>query len=328
MPYLEKNSYSFKYEGSGIRLDRLLHGELKDISREKIKKIIYQKAVSVNGSSAVKPSDIVREGDEVSILKNGFRENDIEPKDMGISVIYEDKDIAVINKPAGVITHPLSKSDSDTLINGLLFKFNELSNINGPLKPGIVHRLDKDTSGIMIIAKNNEAHNGIAAQFKNKEVIKIYLALVEGSVEYDEGLIVRPIGRSRIKRTIMEIDDSKGRPAETYFRVVQRVSLKITVKSKKIYTLIALFPKTGRTHQLRVHMKHYGHPIIGDSKYGKSSDLIARQALHAYHIKFFHPVKNIQINFKAPLANDFKNLLSKLGIANYNLILDNIIQEV
>ncbi|MDP8215808.1 MAG: RluA family pseudouridine synthase [Candidatus Kaelpia imicola] len=328
MPYLEKNNHSFQYEGSNIRLDQFLCGEFKNISREKIKKIIYQKSVLVNSSNAVKPSDIIKEGDRISILKRDFKEKNIEPRNMDISVIYEDEDIAVINKPAGIITHPLSGTDSDTLINGLLFKFNKLSSINGSLKPGIVHRLDKDTSGIMIIAKNNEAHNNIAAQFKNKGIIKNYLALVEGSVEYDEGLISRPIGRSRIKRTIMEIDDSMGRSAETYFRVIQRVSLKLTIKSQKFYTFIVLSPKTGRTHQLRVHMKHYGHPLVGDSKYGRGSDLIGRQALHAYHIKFFHPVKNIQMSFKALLADDFKNLLSKLGIANYNLILDNIIQEV
>ena len=328
MPYLIKNNYSFDHQGSNIRLDLLLHTNFKSLSRERIKKAIYQKIILVNNNNSVRPSNIIKKGDKVTILKDILKEHDLEPKDVGISVIYEDRDLAIINKPAGISSHPLNNLGSDTLVNGLLFKFDELSDINGHLKPGIVHRLDKDTSGIMIIAKNNDSHENIAAQFKNRDIIKNYLALVKGSVEYDEGLIDRPIGRSKIKRTIMVIDDSKGKPAQTYFRVIKRVSLKTTVKSQKFYTFILLFPRTGRTHQLRVHMKHYGHPIIGDSRYGLSSDLISRQALHAYQVKFFHPREKNQISFKAPLAVDFKNLLSKLNIVNYNLILDNILKEV
>ena len=328
MPYLIKNNYSFDHQGSNIRLDLLLHTNFKSLSRERIKKAIYQKIISVNNNNLVRPSNIIKKGDRVTILKDILKEHDLEPKDVGISVIYEDRDLAIINKPAGISSHPLNNLGSDTLVNGLLFKFDELSDVNGHLKPGIVHRLDKDTSGIMIIAKNNDSHKNIAAQFKNRDIIKNYLALVKGSVEYDEGLIDRPIGRSKIKRTIMVIDDSKGKPAQTYFRVIKRVSLKTTVKSQKFYTFILLFPRTGRTHQLRVHMKYYGHPIIGDFKYGLSSDLISRQALHAYQVKFFHPREKNQISFEAPLAVDFKNLLSKLNITNYNLILDNILKEV
>jgi len=142
------------------------------------------------------------------------------------------------------------------------------------------------------------------------------------------GLIDRPIGRSRVKRSSMNIDDSKGKPAQTYFRVIKRVSLQQTVKTKKSYTFIMLFPKTGRTHQLRVHMKHYGHPVLGDLRYGERSDLISRQALHAYQIRFVHPGTNKRLSFKAPLLADFKNLLSKLKIEDYNLTLENIFKEV
>jgi 23S rRNA pseudouridine1911/1915/1917 synthase len=328
MPYLEESNSGFEYKGSAVRLDLFLHSRFQNISRERIKRAIWEKNILLNGDNLLKPSDLVKEGDKVVILKELFKERPIEPKDMDIPVIYQDKDLAIINKPPGISSHPLNDLETDTLVSGLLFKFDRLSDLNGSLKPGIVHRLDKDTSGIMIVAKNNASHQNIAGQFKDKSITKSYLALVEGSVEYDEGLIDRPIGRSRVKRSSMNIDDSKGKPAQTYFRVIKRVSLQQTVKTKKSYTFIMLFPKTGRTHQLRVHMKHYGHPVLGDLRYGERSDLISRQALHAYQIRFVHPGTNKRLSFKAPLLADFKNLLSKLKIEDYNLTLENIFKEV
>jgi len=299
---------NFQFQKDSERLDMFLHSKLPDFSREKIKKLIQQGFVKVNCKNIIKPGYKLRYKDSISMI---IHETDkfLQPQDIPFSVIYEDEDIAVVNKPAGLLIHPVSLDKKiPALVNGLLFRFNQLSDINGFLKPGIVHRLDKDTSGLLIVAKNNLAHINIAGQFKDRQVLKKYLAVTEGEMSEDEGIIERPIARGKYQRKKMRIDDNKGKNAKTYFKVLKRLHS---------HTFVILYPKTGRTHQLRVHMKYYGHPIIGDSKYGRKSAFISRQALHAFYIEFRHPRTKDRMHFKAPLPRDFKDLLIKLGIKEF-----------
>ena len=304
----EKNkSVNFRFQEDSGRLDLFLHSKLPGFSREKIKKLIRQGFVSVNSKKVIKPAYKLKHKDSILMAINiNEVEKQLQPQNIPISVIYEDEDIAVVNKPAGLLTHPVSLSKmTPALVNGLLYRFNQLSDINGILKPGIVHRLDKDTSGVLVVAKNNSSHINIAEQFKNRQVLKKYLAVTEGEISEDEGIIERPIARGKHQRTKMKIDDDRGKNARTYFKVLHRLHS---------HTFVILYPRTGRTHQLRVHMKYYGHPIIGDSKYGKKSAFISRQALHAYYIEFRHPGRETPLCFTAPLPEDFNDLLTKLGI--------------
>ncbi|MDD5613656.1 MAG: RluA family pseudouridine synthase [Candidatus Omnitrophica bacterium] len=323
----EKKDFRFKSESSGIRLDLFLQSKFKKLSREELKEIIHNGSVLLNGKPVFKPGCKLKETDEIAVSLSGSDDRAVEPRNIEFKIIYEDDDIAVINKPAGLMVHPLSRKDKTTLVNGLVFKYESLSDLSGPFKPGIVHRLDKDTSGALIAAKNNAAHLKLASEFKNRRVVKKYLAVVEGRIEYDEGIISKPIGRDKFKRMNMRIDDAEGKPAETYYRVIERLSFKQNSKIRP-YSFLLLYPKTGRTHQLRVHMRHFGHPIVSDLRYGRNSDLISRQALHSYYLKLQHPVNGQVMSFKAELPEDFKNLLFNLGLQDYNLILDNYTSEV
>jgi len=301
----ENRAVNFQFQKDSGRLDLFLHSKLPDFSRERIKKLIQQGFAKVNCKNVIKPGYKLKYKDNISMIIDEA-DKSLQPQDIPIPVIYEDEDIAVINKPVGLITHPVSlDKKTPALVNGLLYRFNQLSDINGLLKPGIVHRLDKDTSGLLIVAKNNSAHIDIAGQFKDRQVLKKYLAVTEGEISEDEGIIERPIARGKYQRRKMRIDDDKGKNARTYFKVLHRLHS---------HTFVILYPQTGRTHQLRVHMEYYGHPIIGDSKYGKKSTLISRQALHAFYIEFRHPRTKDRMHFKAPLPEDFKGLLMKLGI--------------
>ncbi|MDP8233853.1 MAG: RluA family pseudouridine synthase [Candidatus Saelkia tenebricola] len=309
---------NFQFQEDGERLDVFLHSKLRDFSRERLKKLIREGRVKVNCKKVVKPGCKLKCNDNVLITIDKV-EQVIIPQDIPITVVYEDRDIAVINKPAGLLTHPVSLNGRPALVNALLYKFNQLSSVGGPLKPGIIHRLDKDTSGLLIIAKNNSTHINISDQFKKRLVLKKYLAVVEGEMIAEEGVIERPIARGKYQRKKMKIDYSKGKDAKTYFKVLKRLHS---------YTFVLLYPKTGRTHQLRVHMKDYGHSIIGDSKYGRKSTVISRQALHAFWIEFKHPKTKENMRFQAPLPKDFEDLLMHSGIKNYLSILENLNKEV
>ena len=228
----------------------------------------------------------------------------VEPEPIPIDIIYEDEDIAVVNKPPGMMAHPIPSKTSGTLVNALLHALKDLKGIGGELRPGIVHRLDKDTSGVMVVAKNDLAHQSLSKQFKDRLTKKVYIALARGSVDEDEFEVKAPIGRHPVVRVKMTVRED-GREALTRFRVLRRFG--------KIATLVLAFPKTGRTHQIRVHLKYAGHPVMGDEVYGKAGlDRIygiERQMLHALILGFYHPRSGEWMEFRGPLFSDFKKAI-------------------
>jgi len=284
----------------GDRLDKFLANKLDIVSRSFIHNLIIKKQVYVN-EKKTKPGYFLKLSDNIRIIIPKLQDNTeikLKPENMALSILYEDDSIIVINKPAGIIVHPAQRVVSDTVVNFLLYHCKTLSDLNGTMRPGIVHRLDKDTSGVIIATKDNIAHANLAEQFKNRKVKKTYVAVVKGIISQDKGEIDRPIARCVSNRTKMAIAYVGGKRALTKFDVIERYHQN---------TLINAYPRTGRTHQIRVHMASLGYPILGDSVYGESGD--NRQALHAYKISFFHPVSGKAMEFIAPLADDIKKLI-------------------
>ena len=283
-------------ENKDLRLDIFLTKNLPDISsRNFIKNLIESNMVTVNGRQ-VKAHYKICPGDEIKVKIPKITTDHIEPENIPLDIFYEDEEILIVNKPVGMMVHPASGQYSGTLVNALLHHCKNLSCVNEPLRPGIVHRLDKETSGLMIVAKNNSAHVNLARQFERHAVHKRYIASVEGLVEFDEGLIDAPLTRHprhREKKAVAFNDEAKH--AETFYRVLKRFEKT---------TLLALFPRTGRTHQLRVHMTHLGHPILGDEKYGKKKSF-GRLALHAQSIGFLHPKTSKYIEFSTKIPGEF-----------------------
>ncbi|MBF0512305.1 MAG: RluA family pseudouridine synthase, partial [Candidatus Omnitrophica bacterium] len=233
---------------------------------------------------------------EINMNEEVLVPEDIKPEKMELDIIYEDEALAVLNKPQGITVHPANSFQGGTLVNGLIYHYKELSDVNGPVRPGIVHRLDKETSGLIVIAKNNVAHARLGRQFEKHKVQKRYVARVEGCVQFDQGLIEVPLERHEKYHDMRQVaQEGEGKEAITAYQVIKRFT-----KS----TLVALFPETGRTHQLRVHMKHLGHPILGDAKYGRK-DTFPRLALHAENIIFMHPMTKEQVEFTAPVPEEF-----------------------
>ncbi|MBU0478928.1 RluA family pseudouridine synthase [bacterium] len=293
----------------GERLDKFLANKLDIVSRSFIQNLIIANHALVNGKKT-KPGYFLKIGDNILITIPELQDNaelKLKPENMALDILYEDDNIIVINKPAGIIVHPAQGVVYGTVVNFLLYHCKTLSDLNGSMRPGIVHRLDKDTSGVLIAAKNNSAHANLAEQFKNRKVKKTYMAVVRGVIPQDEGEIDRPIGRCVSHRTKMAISYIGGKRALTKFNVIERYHKD---------TLINAHPRTGRTHQIRVHMAYLGYPIVGDKIYGESKGLVSkldslidRQALHAYRISFSHPTSNKDIEFLAPLAGDIKKLI-------------------
>ena len=293
----------------GWRLDRFLQDRLpKWISRSAIQKAISNGKVHVDGSIK-KPSYRVKIGETVSVeIPTPRKVEKVKPQPIPLEIIYEDEDIAVINKPPGMMVHPTPTKLTGTLVNALLYALKDLKGVGGELRPGIVHRLDKDTSGVIVVAKNDMAHTSLSRQFKERTTKKTYIALVRGIVERDEFRVERPIGRHPVVRTKMVVRED-GKTAQTEFRVLRRFG--------KIATLLLAFPKTGRTHQIRVHLKHLGHPILGDELYGtpiKDSTLgVKRQMLHALKLGFHHPRTSEWMEFVGRIPEDFKEVLRNLA---------------
>ena len=287
----------------GKRLDLFLSEEI-DESRSYVKNLTEQGLVTVN-SKAVKAGYNVKNGDIVEYELPEIKQLDLTPADIPIDVIYEDDDVAVINKAQGMVVHPAPGSYDNTLVNALLFRLKSLSSINVVARPGIVHRLDKDTSGLLVVAKNDEAHVSLQSQIASKEAKRYYIALVDGVINKDEGVIDTNIDRSQKDRKMMAVcREGKGRRAITHYKVLERLGG---------YTLVEYELKTGRTHQIRVHSKHIGHPIVGDSVYGGSTSLYDQgQLLHAFRLQFTHPSTKELMTFEAPLPNYFADILEKL----------------
>lgn len=284
------------------RLDKFLSFENEDWSRSAIQQWIKDGHVTVNGNH-VKANYKVQENDQIKVEVPAPKELNIEAEEMPLDIVYEDEDVVVVNKPRGLVVHPAPGNYSGTLVNGLLAHCHDLSGINGVLRPGVVHRIDKDTSGLLMVAKNDKAHLSLAAQLKEHTVTRRYVALVHGNIQHDKGTIEAPIGRDPIHRQQMAVV-AQGKPSTTHFRVIERFDK---------FTLIELQLETGRTHQIRVHMKYIGHPIAGDPKYGPSKTLeIDGQALHAKLLGFDHPRTNKRLEFEAPLPDDIQRELDIL----------------
>ncbi|WP_168720262.1 RluA family pseudouridine synthase [Thermosulfurimonas marina] len=290
----------------GKRLDVFLSERLPGLTRSRIKRLISEGRVSISEEGKIKPSRPVRAGEEILVRVPPPEEVPLEPEPVPLEILYEDEDLAVIVKPPGVVVHPAVGHLRGTLVHGLLGRLSGLSGVGGSLRPGIVHRLDKDTSGLMVVAKNDRAHLRLAAMFKGREVEKWYLALVHGVPEPRSGRITVPIGRHPVHRKKMLAGAPRGREAETFYRV-REVFRK--------WALLEVRPVTGRTHQIRVHLSHLGHPIVGDVLYGgkrPGGPPAARQMLHAWRLSFVHPVTGKRMVFEAPLPEDFENILEEL----------------
>ncbi|MBQ6452113.1 MAG: RluA family pseudouridine synthase [Solobacterium sp.] len=287
-------------ETEGIRLDRFVSEQL-DLSRSRIQQLIDDGQILVNGKT-VKSSYKVEAGDEITAVIPDAQEIDLTPEDIPLDILYEDSDIIVINKPKGLIVHPAPGVYSGTLVNALLYHCKDLSGINGEIRPGIVHRIDKDTTGCLVACKNDFAHEAIAAQLADKTCSRRYMALVMGSLEHDDLYISAPIGRDPKDRQRMKVTEKNSREAQTRVHVVERF---------RTHTLVECSLETGRTHQIRVHMKYIGHPVVGDLKYGRKCREMDTQGqvLHAFELTLVHPRTKEKMVFHAPLPAYFEKLL-------------------
>ncbi len=287
-----------------IRLDKYLAKEKPELSRSMIQKLIEEGQILVN-NNPVRASYLLQEQDQITIEIPEVKEVGIKAQDLPIEIIYEDKDILLVNKPKGMVVHPANGNPDGTLVNAIMAKCKDgLSGIGGELRPGIVHRLDKDTSGLLIVAKNDRAHIQMSEQIKEHKVQKTYLALVKGIVKENEATIQMPIGRSTQDRKKMAVRKD-GKEAITHFRVVKRYLH---------HTLLEVKIETGRTHQIRVHMAQIGHPVVGDMVYssGKNPFGVEGQMLHAQKLDFTHPRTGEKMHFEAPLPAYFTEILEKL----------------
>ena len=280
----------------GIRIDKYLSEET-EYSRSKIASLIEDRNILVNDKE-VKANYIVKEHDVITIDYQE-KEMDVEPEKMDLDIVYEDDDVIVVNKPNGMVVHPANGNPNHTLVNGLMYHSKSLSNINGEFRPGIVHRIDADTTGLLMIAKNNKAHEILAKELEEKKTHRIYYALVWGVINNDTGTIDAPIGRSKKDRKKMDVVED-GKPAITHFRVLERY---------KNACLVELKLETGRTHQIRVHMKYIGHPVVNDEVYSNKKLFDnTGQCLHAKEIGFIHPTKNVFMKFNSELPECFINI--------------------
>jgi len=288
-------------EETGERIDSFLSGKT-DFTRTRIQQLIKDRNITVNGKPT-KSSYKIEENDEIAIEVPEAETTEIKPENIKIDIVYEDSDIAVINKQAGLVVHPAHGHYSGTLVNAILYHIKDLSGINGEIRPGIVHRLDKDTSGLIVIAKNDKVHTALTEMFQEKKIRKTYLAILKGKLNKSEGKIVTQIGRDKNDRKKMTVIDdiTKGKNAITNYRVISQNNL---------FTLVKVNIETGRTHQIRVHMRHLGYPILGDSVYGRK-DNEKRQMLHAYKLEFLHPVTGHQMEFTGEIPEDFQKALKK-----------------
>ncbi len=295
------------------RLDSFL-SEKSGLSRSACAKAIEEGAVSVNGK-AVRRSYTVKVGDEISFTPGEPTESEAKPEDIPLSIVYEDSDLLVIDKPKGMVVHPAPGNESATLVNALLYHCKgQLSGIGGVMRPGIVHRIDKDTSGLLVVAKNDAAHRGLAAQLEHHGIEREYRALVSGGFSSDVGTVDLPIGRHPTDRKRMAVlcdGGGKARNAITHYTVLERFSG---------ISYLSLRLETGRTHQIRVHMSHLGHPLLGDTVYGggktafekKHARLLSGQCLHAKRLSFIHPTTGERVSHESPLPQEFEKLLTIL----------------
>ncbi len=302
---MDKIIFQVEKEHAGIRIDRYLSDNLEEISRSYLQKLLKEKHITVN-EKEIKANYKVQEGDVVSVSVPEPEEPDILPEEIPLDILYEDDSLMVVNKPKNMVVHPSAGHLSGTLVNAVLFHCKgNLSGINGIMRPGIVHRIDKDTTGALLICKTDTCHRILAEQLKVNSITRKYRAVVQGNLKDDEGTIEGPIGRHTTDRKKMAINYKNGKEAITHYRVLERFGNA---------TYIECQLETGRTHQIRVHMASIGHPLLGDTTYGSSKNPyhLQGQALHAMVLGFLHPVTNTYMEFTAPLPEYFLKLLEKL----------------
>lgn len=289
-------------ELNGIRVDKLISDTVNNLTRSRVNKLINEQRITVNNKT-VNKSYKVSVGDKISIIFPVVKEYDIQPENILLNIVYEDNDLLVINKPKNMVVHPANGNYTGTLVNALLYHCkNSLSGINGVARPGIVHRIDKNTSGLIVVAKNDKAHIGLSEQIKEHTFKRVYNAVVYGTLKNKNGIIDLPIGRSKKDRKKMCVTYSNSKPAKTIYE---------TILDFQKFSYIKLILKTGRTHQIRVHMSYIGHPVAGDDVYGPKKVItkLNGQCLHAKTIGFIHPIKKIYMEFDSELPNYFKNFL-------------------
>jgi len=311
LQYLDElQSYPVQDEQIGQRLDRFLAPILDNLSRNAVQQLITGEAILVNDKTS-KPGYALRKGDTITVARSApiVAPLSATPQQIPLDILYEDSDLFVLNKAPGMVVHPAPGHFDDTLVNALLARYPELQDVGEEGRPGIVHRLDKDTSGLIIIARNSQTLTALMEQMQHHEIVKRYLALVEGNVAHDQGSIDAPIGRDTRNRQQMTVTNHDSREARTHFRVVQRFDR---------HTLLLLQLETGRTHQIRVHLKAIGHPVVGDPVYGSGNAprgfMLHRQFLHAYQLQFNHPITGQLLEIEAPLPKDLQNILARESV--------------
>ncbi len=300
-----KQEFTVTAEDGGMRIDKYLSIRCEELSRSYLQKLLKEQEVLVN-EKTVKSNYKVSPGEVVQLSLPEAVEPEIEAEDMELDILYEDQDIILVNKPKGMVVHPAAGHYSGTLVNGLMAHCRDsLSGINGIMRPGIVHRIDMDTTGVLIVCKNDIAHNSIAEQLKEHSITRKYYAVVHGVLKEEEGTVNAPIGRHPVDRKKMSINEKSGREAITHYRVLEHF---------KQFTYVECQLETGRTHQIRVHMASIGHPILGDQIYGpaKSSFRLNGQTLHAGVLGIIHPKSGAYMEFRAPLPEYFEDLLRKI----------------
>ena len=302
---MEYLTFAAEQQDAGIRTDVFLADNIDGLSRSSIKKLLEQGNIRINGKEG-KANYKLRIGDILDVEIPDVKETEILPEDIPLDILYEDKDVIVVNKPQGMVVHPAPGHYTGTMVNALMFHCgDELSGINGEKGPGIVHRIDMDTSGILVVAKNDHAHQSLAKQLAEHSITRKYVAVVYNGFTEDEGTVDRPIGRNPQDRKKMAVTEKHSRHAVTHYRVLERMER---------YTLIEAQLETGRTHQIRVHMTYIGHPLLGDPVYGpkKHPFRLEGQALHARVLGFIHPSTGEYMEFEAPLPPHFEALLEQL----------------
>jgi 23S rRNA pseudouridine1911/1915/1917 synthase len=314
-----EETVALEAEGSGERLDVFVARRCPGLSRSFVQRLIREGGVTVGGRPG-RAGQRLEQGDRVVVRMPAEAPEPLRPEPIPLTILYEDADLLVVDKPAGLTVHPAAGVRRGTLADALLAYRPELAGVGGPERPGIVHRLDRDTSGLLVVAKNEAARAALARQWKERQVEKGYLALVHGRLEPPQGVIDAPIGRDQRHRQRMAVVEG-GRAARTAYRVrrylpVRQAGLPETPRGRDVYSLVEVTPSTGRTHQIRVHFAALGHPLVGDRVYGRPSAVLGRQFLHAHRLAFRHPVDGRPLEFESPLPEDLQVALERLaGVA-------------
>jgi len=316
-------TFLVKDSEKNLRLDKFLASKLKTLARSQIKKVIVSKGVKINKKIVISASQKIKDGNQIEILISENKSDHIKPKKIGFDIVHEDKEIIIVNKPSGLTVHPGAGNKENTLVNGLMHIYKKnLSNLSGAFRPGIVHRIDKETSGLLVIAKNNFSHAKLSEQFSNHIIKRKYVALVWGVIRPLKGKISTLLARSKKNRQLMSVSTMSGKKAITNYKTLKVFNYKDIPK----ISLVECILETGRTHQIRVHLSYKGNPLLGDKKYGKKKLQFKkidenfykilinfnRQALHAKSLGLLHPTKNKFLNFDSKLPQDFKKMLDFL----------------